>query len=475
MKKIVILSLMIFAMSLCITPGVKAQYGIRGSEGPSVEAVIPPVATPLSEYWRGTVQGDYVAAGVGMRNIGSGDINITLPPGSTIHKALLYWAVIMPITVDGEPQKDNFINNVAPPKLNGTPITSTHIGTAGVPCWIGDVTVAFRADVTNIAVDGVNTLTDFPSGRTDNSHPGSDPLILPLLEGATLVVVFTNPNYDLNTVVVRDGAVTFSGPPFIFNDLGNYTAVVGSNPADQIAATTYIMADGQANGQNDQAAFNFVITAGPGSAPPLKTADAFDGADGHANVDPVIGLWDTLNVDVSSFFPPAAAQSAIAGVSSQIDCLTWCAQVLSVKTTQVVAFDIKPTSCPNPLSTKKGGVIPVAILGTDTLDVNNIDTNSILLEGVAPLRFFFKDVATPVTNKTTGCGDCWKFYPDPEFPDEPYLGDGYTDLTLKFSAKDLVAALGTLADGECVDLTLTGTLLDGSPIEGSDHMVVIKK
>ena len=42
-----------------------------------------------------------------------------------------------------------------------------------------------------------------------------------------------------------------------------------------------------------------------------------------------------------------------------------------------VAVDVKPQSCPNPLNVYKNGVIPVAILGSEEFDVNNIETVSV--------------------------------------------------------------------------------------------------
>ncbi len=59
------------------------------------------------------------------------------------------------------------------------------------------------------------------------------------------------------------------------------------------------------------------------------------------------------------------------------------------------AVDIKPGSCPNPLNVNSKGVLPVAILGTDDLDVTTIDLNTIRLMGVAPVRSDYEDVGTP--------------------------------------------------------------------------------
>ena len=93
-----------------------------------------------------------------------------------------------------------------------------------------------------------------------------------------------------------------------------------------------------------------------------------------------------------------------------------------VEVTIDVAIDIKPGSCPNPINVNSRGVLPVAILG-NALDVDEVDVSTILLEGVSPLRWDLKDVATPF---------------------EPYIGredamdcttsgpDGFMDLTLKF-------------------------------------------
>ncbi|MDH4269508.1 MAG: hypothetical protein OEV52_04330 [Dehalococcoidia bacterium] len=123
-----------------------------------------------------------------------------------------------------------------------------------------------------------------------------------------------------------------------------------------------------------------------------------------------------------------------------------------------VSVDIKPMSWPNPLNVNEKGVLPVAILGTEDFDVTQIDPATILLEGVAPLRWALEDVGT--------AGD-------------PLAGpDGFTDLSLKFDAQAIVAMLGPVNDGDVVVLHLTGNLkaeFDGTPIEGEDVVRIIKK
>ena len=91
------------------------------------------------------------------------------------------------------------------------------------------------------------------------------------------------------------------------------------------------------------------------------------------------------------------------------------------------------------------------------------------LAGVAPLRWAYEDVATPF---------------------EPFIGkvdpfdcttegpDGFMDLTMKFKSQEIAAAIGTVADGDVLTLSLTGSLLEeygGTPIFGEDVIVILKK
>jgi hypothetical protein len=129
-----------------------------------------------------------------------------------------------------------------------------------------------------------------------------------------------------------------------------------------------------------------------------------------------------------------------------------------------VEVDIKPTSCPNPLNVKSKGVLPVAVLGTTDFEVTTIDTSTVTLEGVAPLRWDLEDVTEPFDGTAMDCDDCTEAGPD-----------GFTDLTLKFDIQEIVAALGAVTDGQCVELCLILDLTDGTTLCGSDFVVIIKK
>jgi len=139
----------------------------------------------------------------------------------------------------------------------------------------------------------------------------------------------------------------------------------------------------------------------------------------------------------------------------------------------VAHLDIKPGSCPNPLNVKnldeepknpksnRGGVLPVALLGSEDFDVSDVDVSTLLLEGVAPLRYSHEDVGAPGGRPKDEC-EC-----------ESTETDGYADLTLKFKKSDVAAALGDVYDGDMVPLTITGKLLDGTEFSAFDCVRIL--
>ncbi len=110
-----------------------------------------------------------------------------------------------------------------------------------------------------------------------------------------------------------------------------------------------------------------------------------------------------------------------------------------------VNMDIKPGSNPNCIKAINRGRVPVAILGSLELDVNDFDEltievdqdNDSITPGVPPVKTGIKDVDS----------------------------DGINDLVLHFSTEALSVA-GLLTDG--LTLYLTGTLIDGTAFVGSD-------
>ncbi|MCI0870885.1 MAG: hypothetical protein J4O07_03640, partial [Chloroflexi bacterium] len=123
-------------------------------------------------------------------------------------------------------------------------------------------------------------------------------------------------------------------------------------------------------------------------------------------------------------------------------------------------LDVHPTSCPNPVSARSRGVIPVAILGTGSFDVNDIDVSTLTISAVSPLRSSIEDVATPWGGSSSdpiSRNDCGTDGPD-----------GHNDLTLKFDTQELIAAIGPVAKGDVVVVTIEGELIGGGAFSGSD-------
>ncbi|TET54103.1 MAG: hypothetical protein E3J54_02810 [Actinobacteria bacterium] len=123
-----------------------------------------------------------------------------------------------------------------------------------------------------------------------------------------------------------------------------------------------------------------------------------------------------------------------------------------------VWVDIKPTSCPNPININKSGVIPLAILGTEDFDVNNIDLSTLKLAGVPALRTALEDVSTPRIHIFRNC--C-----------ETDGADGYLDVTAKFDSQSVLNALGDNTNSDSLVLWLTGNLKDGTPFYGFDFVI----
>ncbi len=106
----------------------------------------------------------------------------------------------------------------------------------------------------------------------------------------------------------------------------------------------------------------------------------------------------------------------------------------------------------------------VDILGTVDFDVTDIDATSVRLEGVAPTRSSLKDKSTPLVTPPTDC-ECTS---DGK--------DGSIDLCLKFNKKAIFEALSGVTVGEKdIELTLEGSLNDGTRIEGKDCIDIVKK
>ena len=269
----------------------------------------PDATGALSTISSVTVNGGYTAAGIGMRNLGYGSISITgVPAGATVQSATLLWDILA----------DNADPTFAQGTFDGTAITGTEWASGATPCWPVASNFSYETDVSSLVTgNGSYNLAGFASGESDGADPwnvGSTP---PLMEGASLVVVYTLASMPQTTIQIGEGATeTDSGIPATAT-LGGFTASGSSS-----ATTTYIVADGQYG--DSGATFNGSTLSGV----------TFPGVDPQAVPNYSLGnLWDTTTADVSSLVSPGDT-SATLSVTGNADCLVWVGQVLSASNTK---------------------------------------------------------------------------------------------------------------------------------------------
>jgi serine-aspartate repeat-containing protein C/D/E len=134
-------------------------------------------------------------------------------------------------------------------------------------------------------------------------------------------------------------------------------------------------------------------------------------------------------------------------VGYDTECIATDSVTVTVKPPLTLSIDIKPGSYPNCFNQNGRGVIPVAILGSANLDVTQINVESLLLQGLAV--------------KMVGKRN--KYLAHIEYVN----GDEYPDLVVQFQDTENLVAIG---NGTA---TLTGELLNGTPIEGSDSICIV--
>jgi hypothetical protein len=298
-----------------VAHGSAAEGTVAAKSSPSKQArarhaamLAPANATgALSTVSSVTVNGGYTAAGIGMRNLGYGVISITgVPGGATVKSATLLWDILA-----NQPDP-----TFAQGKFNGTPITGTEWVSGASPCWnIVSSNFSYVADVTRLVTgNGYYNLAGFATGESD----GADPWYIsqqapPLLEGASLVVVYTLASMPQTTIQIAEGATETDSGNTASATLSGFTASASSS-----ATTTYIVADGQAAGNT--ASFNGTTLPNVG----------FPGADPLAVPNYSRGnLWDTVTTEVSSLVSTGDTSAAL-GVTGYNDCLVWVGQVLAV-------------------------------------------------------------------------------------------------------------------------------------------------
>ena len=131
--------------------------------------------------------------------------------------------------------------------------------------------------------------------------------------------------------------------------------------------------------------------------------------------------------------------------------------------------DIKPGSCPNSFNRKSHGKLPVALVGTESFDVMDIDLGTVQLSRSDGVGGFvdailpaFEDAATVFDGELCDCHELG--------------GDGVVDLSIKFPSPLVTSELqlDEFSKNDLVPLDVTGVLLDGTAFRGSDCIRIVK-
>ncbi|HEX6303023.1 MAG TPA: DUF3344 domain-containing protein [Anaerolineales bacterium] len=250
----------------------------------------------LARSFRTVLQGGVVSDGVGLSGVGEGDITIEeIPAQANVSKAFLYWATI------------GSANTFTSPTLDGISVNGELIGVSGDTCWGLQNNFVYRADVTSlVSGNDIYTIAGLPDGPRIGGNNDS--------QGASLVVVYSDPSEPFRTVIINDGAVTLD-----IENQNEYTdTIAGFNSDDPVsdADVTYLIADGQSQFVNGNVRFNGTSIA----------EDVFNGVDGD--------YWGTLTFDVSGLEPQSPSTTTINNNDpdnpDSPDCLLWAATVFSV-------------------------------------------------------------------------------------------------------------------------------------------------
>lgn len=235
----------------------------------------------------------HVANGIAMRNKKAGHIHLRgIPVGSKIVKALLYWNYSDGFAVGAPTSLARFGVECAKKLIKGSKVADS-----ADPCWglVGNHT--YRADVTAIvAIAAIPAGTPnlnfrFQTLEAGVSDTGVNPwTTLPaskLMEGATLVVVYTGPTTVGSSVFIYDA---LSGS--MFTGVGTFN-LFHPAPPSVLGLFTMSGADGQRGFGHDNVlsgettTFNGALIAG-GVAPAAAPSSDWDGSAGW----PLVQLWD---------------------------------------------------------------------------------------------------------------------------------------------------------------------------------------
>jgi hypothetical protein len=288
---------------------------------------------------------DHAVAGVGTRNSGNGVIRLRgIPPGSTLLSAVLVWGEIA--AAPANPYNVNFGPDCSTLATFSVPVQ----GATAQPCWNGQGQFfSYQANVTSQILPGINgdyRVRGLRSAILDGRCPWPDGNCagpgnaLPLSEGASLIVFYTNPCIPRSAqIYVNLGPQMFFGPYSVVH--ATLPAINGNLPN---LKHSRIGADGQVGVANcglrsipaisdertwieNPASLGSIQIKGDGAG--LNRDSDWNGYDG----EPLNKLWDThTDVFANSFFlANGGGLNYRVRYLSQGDCIVWVVHILGVR------------------------------------------------------------------------------------------------------------------------------------------------
>jgi len=126
--------------------------------------------------------------------------------------------------------------------------------------------------------------------------------------------------------------------------------------------------------------------------------------------------------------------------------------------------DVRPGDCPNLIMPDADGNLLIAVLGSENLSADGIETETIRLNdlNVEFQSVSYQDLATPFIGTDPGC--------------HTEGGDGIVDLVINYKTADVIEALGLKSKkDETTPIVVTGRFngkLDNQPFVGQDFVKV---
>jgi hypothetical protein len=285
-------------------------------------------------------------------------------------------------------------------------------------------------------------------------RPGSPfevTVTLPIVNPLPGTPAFYFPNQTIY-VVPRTGEINMSGVvgglPFSFEEFVPYDNLPPAPGIDLGEDLLVLVADNESfalpNFRLDQWQVGAIGSSMAITSVPNQVCTVSFGKGGfEPNTDEELG-----NIVSQDYFVPDSLEGPVVGWDASFECsffdlfqhqrIQFFLRGFVTQLTVVVDIDLKPGSDPNCINPNAGGRTSVAILSSENFDAQSVDTDSLEFGGALAERCGLEDIKPK---------------------------DGILDLACRYKVSEVEFPA---ADSDCGEVGLTGLLVDGTAIEGSD-------